>query len=216
MTKKADWDHGHSIVAGALSWLRGRAFTGLIIVLPIRALAWICLTAIQWVDSLVLAWVPFQLQPAQILSRPLGSEHNLRVPGLGVVAFLIGTTIVGSLAKALAGRTIIGATEKAVARTPVVRSVYTAAKQIAKTVVAEGRASFERVCMIEYPRRGVWVLGLVSAPAKGELMSRVPGQSTIIAVFMITTPNPTAGFLLLVEEDDAQHLDMLIEAGAAA
>ena len=79
---------------------------------------------------------------------------------------------------------------------PVVRSFYSGIKQIAETVFAQQERSFEKACMIEYPRKGIWAIGFISTTAKGEIAERNSSKGPMVSVFVPTTPNPTSGFLL--------------------
>jgi uncharacterized membrane protein len=197
-----------------LARLRNSFLTGLIVILPIGVTIWLILLVIGWIDAFVVPWVPDRLQPGQLLHPWLGSDPDLRIRGFGVVIFLGFTVLVGWIAKGMIGRSILRTAESVVDRMPVVRSVYNGLKQIAETVFTKSEASFQKVCIVEYPRRGTWTIGFVATEAKGELQAKVPGASRIVTVFMATTPNPTTGFLFYVEESDIRYLDMSIEDAA--
>jgi len=94
---------------------------------------------------------------------------------------------------------------------PVVRSIYGATKQIFETVLAHKSTAFRQVCLVEYPRRGIWSLGFVTGTAVGEIQERTSDQ--VVNVFLPTTPNPTSGFLLLVPTRDLILLKMSVEDG---
>ena len=74
------------------------------------------------------------------------------------------------------------------------------------------QTSYDRVVLIEYPKRGSWCIGFVSTGARGEIRSRL-GEGHI-GVFVPTTPNPTSGFLMYVKEEECIDMDMSIEEGA--
>ena len=97
---------------------------------------------------------------------------------------------------------------------PVVRSIYSGVKQIAETVFAQSERSFEKACLIQYPRKGIWAVGFISTVAKGEVQSKASKDSKLLSVFVPTTPNPTSGFLLFFPEEDVIQLDMSIEDAA--
>jgi uncharacterized membrane protein len=97
---------------------------------------------------------------------------------------------------------------------PVVRSIYSGIKQISETVFAQAESSFDKACLIEYPRRGVWAIGFVSTKAKGEIAHRAQTSGGLMSVFIPTTPNPTSGFLLFVPEEDVTMLEMSVEDAA--
>ncbi|MEC8196694.1 MAG: DUF502 domain-containing protein, partial [Pseudomonadota bacterium] len=87
-------------------------------------------------------------------------------------------------------------------------------KQIAETVFAQTERSFEKACLIEYPRRGIWAIGFISTNAKGEVADTAASNSQMMSVFVPTTPNPTSGFLLFFPKDDIIELDMSVEDAA--
>jgi uncharacterized membrane protein len=97
------------------------------------------------------------------------------------------------------------------ARMPVVRSIYGATKQIFETVLAHKSTAFRQVCLVEYPRRGLWTLGFITGTTVGEVQDRTSDE--VVNVFLPTTPNPTSGFLLFVPRRDIVLLEMSIEDG---
>ena len=97
---------------------------------------------------------------------------------------------------------------------PVVRSLYNGIKQIAETVFAQTDTKFDKACLVEYPRKGIWAIAFVSTTAKGEIDQRIPVDEPIISVFLPTTPNPTSGFLLFVPQHSVIMLDMSVEDAA--
>jgi uncharacterized membrane protein len=136
------------------------------------------------------------------------------VRGLGVVVFLVFTILVGWIAKGVIGRSLIRWGESLVDRMPVVRSVYNGLKQIAETVFAQAETSFDKACLVEYPRKGIWAIAFISTTAKGEIEAAGPGDEDLMSVFLPTTPNPTSGFLLFVPKSDVIELDMSVEDAA--
>ena len=137
---------------------------------------------------------------------------NLR--GVGVIIFLVFTIVVGWIAKGLIGRSLIRYGESLVDRMPVVRSIYSGIKQISETVFAQTERSFEKACLVQYPRKGIWAIGFISTEAKGEISFRAETGGKLMSVFVPTTPNPTSGFLLYFPEEDVIELDMSIEDAA--
>jgi uncharacterized membrane protein len=198
---------------GLVARFRANFLTGLVVVAPIGLTLWLIWTVTGWIDGWVLPWVPANYQPDQILRTFFDIETRINLRGIGVVVFLIFTVIVGWAAKGIMGRSLIGWGESLVDRMPVVRSVYSGVKQVAETVFSQTEAKFDKACLIEYPRPGIWAIGFVSTKAKGEILKRLPG-SEILTVFLPTTPNPTSGFLLYVPESDVTLLDMTVEDAA--
>jgi len=80
-------------------------------------------------------------------------------------------------------------------------------------VVSQSSNSFERACLVEYPRKGIWAVAFISTSSSGELLTKT-GQEKMTSVFLPTTPNPTSGFLLFVPTEDIIELDMSVEEAA--
>ncbi|MFW2587085.1 DUF502 domain-containing protein [Sagittula sp. SSi028] len=218
-----------------LTNLRNSFLTGIVVIAPVGLTVWLIWTVVGWVDSFVWPFVPDMYQPNALLNRLLidqstGEAHlpwlydllasadtgriEINVRGLGVLVFLLFTIFVGWIAKGIIGRSMITFAERMVDRTPVVRSIYSGIKQLAETVFAQSERSFEKACLIEYPRKGIWAIGFISTDAKGEILARAPNMSGLTSVFVPTTPNPTSGFLLFFPKEDVIELDMTIEDAA--
>lgn len=201
---------------GIFGGLRNNFLAGVIVIAPIGLTVWLIWTVVGWVDAAVWPFVPDYYQPNALLNRWLGltgeDQIRINVRGLGVVVFLIFTILVGWIAKGVVGRGLLRWGESMVSRMPVVRSIYNGAKQIAETIFAQQEQSFEKACLIEYPRKGTWAVGFVSTKAKGEITSATGRE--LLSVFLPTTPNPTSGFLLYVPVEDVTILDMSVEDAA--
>jgi len=98
------------------------------------------------------------------------------------------------------------------ARVPIVSPVYGALKQIVTTVADQKDRAFRDVCLLEYPRPGLWAIGFVTADLSGAPEQYL--KEGYVCVFVPTTPNPTSGFLLFSKSTDIQILDMTPEEGA--
>ena len=197
-----------------LARLRTSFLTGIVVIAPVALTLWLIWSVIGWFDGFVLPFVPDAYRPEQILNTIFGYDLKLNIRGVGVVVFLVFATLVGWLAKGLIGRSFIRYAENLVNRMPVVRSFYSGIKQIAETVFAQQERSFEKACMIEYPRKGIWAIGFISTTAKGEIAERNSSKGPMVSVFVPTTPNPTSGFLLFFPKADIVELDMSIEDAA--
>ncbi|RKF17158.1 DUF502 domain-containing protein [Roseovarius spongiae] len=191
---------------GLLARLRASFLTGLVVIAPVALTIWLVWALAGWVDSVVLPFIPHQLRPERYIGI------NLR--GLGVIVFLVFTVIVGWVAKGLIGRSFIRFAESLVERMPVVRSIYSGVKQIAETIFAQTERSFEKACLIQYPRKGIWAIGFISTSAKGEISQKAETGGQLMSIFLPTTPNPTSGFLLFLPREDVIELDMTVEDAA--
>lgn len=188
-------------------WQRTRSnfLTGLVIVAPVTLTIWVIFASVNFIDARVVPFVPAAYNPATYLGK--------NIAGFGVVIFLLFTAVVGAATKGLFGRQLVRWGEGLFDRTPIVRSIYNAVKQIVETVLNQSGGSFQHACLIEYPRRGIWAVAFVSTETMGEVPTKA-GRSDMLSVFLPTTPNPTSGFLLFVPRGDVVLLDMTVEDAA--
>lgn len=191
---------------GMFAHLRASFLTGIVVIAPVSLTIWLIWSIMGWIDGFVLPLVPGRFNPEQYIGI------NLR--GVGVIFLLLFTIFIGWVAKGLIGRSLIRFAESLVQRMPVVRSIYSGVKQIAETIFAQSERSFEKACLIQYPRKGIWAIGFISTDARGEVARRAETMGKLISVFVPTTPNPTSGFLLFFPEEDVIELDMSIEDAA--
>lgn len=200
--------------SGLIAGFRNSFLTGLVVIAPVALTIWLIWSVIGWIDGFVLPFIPNLYHPDNILNTFFGQDVAINIRGLGVVVFLLFTTFVGWIAKGFLGRSLIRVGENLVRRMPVVRSIYSGVKQIAETVFAQSDRSFEKACLIEYPRKGIWAVGFVSTEAKGEVKYKAKSNSDLLSVFVPTTPNPTSGFMLFFPRNDVIELEMSIEDAA--
>lgn len=203
---------------GIIARMRSNFLAGLIIVAPIGLTLWLMWTVVGWVDAWVWPLVPRAFHPEELINHYFRAEDAARISvnvrGIGVFIFLFFTIIVGWIGKGLLGRSFLRFGESLVERMPVVRSIYNGVKQIAETVFSQRDTSFDKACLIEYPRKGIWAIAFVSTAAKGEINAKLSDGEEVVTVFLPTTPNPTSGFLLFLPRSDIKELDMTVEDAA--
>lgn len=130
------------------------------------------------------------------------------IPFINLLIVLALIFLVGLFGTNIVGRRILAAVNQLVMRLPLVNTIYGAVKQLVETLHGPAR-SFQRVVLLEYPRKGVWMMGLVATP-RPDTFNLSP-TDTLLSVFIPTTPNPTSGFLVLVPENEVIDTDYNIE-----
>lgn len=188
---------------GLLARLRTYFLTGIVVSAPVGITIWLIWLFIAFVDRSVVPLIPDAYNPSDVL--------GVSVPGIGVVVVLIVVTLIGFMVTNFFGRYMFRFGERMVARVPVVRTIYGVIKQIFDAVLAQSEGAFRDVVLIEYPRKGIWVIGFITSNTEGEVQ-RVTTDD-MVNVFLPTTPNPTSGFLLFVPRKDCIVLDMTVEEG---
>ncbi len=182
--------------------LRRYLITGVIIWLPIIVTVLVLRFLINLMDRTLIV-IPAEFRPEALLGFP--------VPGVGVVLTILVLLVTGMLGANLFGRKILSFWESILNRIPLIRSIYSGAKQVAETVLSDGDTSFKRVFLVQYPRKGVWSLCFQTSTDLAEIQGRT--ESEVICVFVPTTPNPTSGFILFVPRTDLIPLEMSVDEG---
>lgn len=181
--------------------LRAYLFTGILVTAPVAITFYLAYKFILWVDVFVNKILPPQYNFVNYMP--------MTIPGFGLIILIGFLMLVGMFAAGFLGRFFIRLGEWFVAKMPLVSSVYSLLKQIFETVFSSKTQAFKKVVMLEYPRKGIWILGLVSADLQGEIEEKLPDE--MINVFIPTTPNPTSGFLIFVPKKDVIEMDMSVE-----
>ncbi len=183
--------------------LRAYLFTGILVTAPVAITFYMAYKFILWVDILVNKMIPEQYQ--------LDNYLPFTIPGLGLIVLVAVLIVVGMFAAGFMGRFFLRLGEWIVYKVPLVSSVYSVLKQIFETFFSSKTQAFSKVVLLEYPRKGIWILGFVSSEIKGEVKAQF--KEEMLNIFIPTTPNPTSGFLIFVPKKDTVELDMSVEEG---
>ncbi|MCH8891703.1 MAG: DUF502 domain-containing protein [Myxococcales bacterium] len=176
---------------------------GILFFAPIGVTIWAIVSIIVWLDNLLL--------PRFIKLILPGIEDPPSIPLVGMLFTFVVIIFLGVIARHLLGGEFQRAWERLLARVPVARSIYGGVKQLVEAIFASSSQSsrFNRVVLLEYPRRGVYALAFTTGPARG-IVQEVT-ELEMINCFVPTTPNPTSGFYLLVPEADLTEVDLSVE-----
>ena len=129
---------------------------------------------------------------------------------VAIAAILAGLYFLGRFVSAKVGHWIITQLETNVlGRLPVIRNVYGAVKQVTDFLFSESQVEYRRVIAIEYPRRGIWSLGLVT----GESMLQIAGRAgePCLSVLIPSSPMPVTGYTINVLRSDVLDLDLSVD-----
>jgi uncharacterized membrane protein len=183
-------DVRHYLIAGLLVWL------------PILVTVLIIKFLVDLMDTTLLL-LPEVIQPENLL--------GFRIPGLGVVLSGVVLLSTGMVVTNLMGRNMVSLWERLLMRIPLVRPIYSAAKQLSETLFSGSGKSFRKVVLVEYPRPGLWTLAFLTGDGVTEVIEKT-GRD-LVNIFVPTTPNPTSGFFIMVPAKDLIELHMSVDAG---
>ncbi|HVN96824.1 MAG TPA: DUF502 domain-containing protein [Syntrophorhabdaceae bacterium] len=173
--------------------IKSKFFTGLFILIPLIVTLYIIYFVISFFEPLVAPLVK------SALARLSGRE--LYIPGAGFILFIIITYITGILASNYFGKKALARGEQLLKRIPVVKSIYGSVKDMTEAFSSDRIKSFKEVVLVEYPFPGRYAIGFVT--------KRIQINSKqLCSVFIPTTPNPTSGYIILVQEEELTFLDI--------
>lgn len=180
--------------------MRKYLIAGLLIWMPLGVTVLVINFLITSFDQ-VLLLLPPEYRPDNLL--------GFHIPGLGLLMSLIVIFSTGIIVANYFGGHLVRFWEGLLSKIPLVRSIYSAVKQVTEAFVGSEQ-SFQKAYLVEYPRRGTWTIAFQTSSRIGEAQMKT-GLSQVVSIFVPTTPNPTSGFFLMVPEHDLIPLDMTVE-----
>lgn len=172
------------------SRLKRLMVAGLLTLVPAAATFVVLRWVLVWMDSIA----------APVIRGTIG----LHIPGLGILLTLALILMVGFLGTSVFSRSVIEWAETSLMRLPIVKIVYNPVKKLLGTFAQPTEAGIWKTVIVEYPRRGAWMIAFVA--------SELPGSNgKILSVFVPNTPNPAAGRAIIVPRADVQFVDIPID-----
>jgi len=181
--------------------LKNYLFTGILVTAPVALTFWIAISLVKFFDKLVTPLIPIYLNPNTYLPRDL--------PGLGLIVLLVILILIGSVTANFFGSWILKQTDRFISKIPLIKTFYKTIKQILETILRTNSQAFRDAVLVEYPRRGAWVIGFTTGEVKGEVKKKI--NTPLVNVFVPTTPNPTSGFLLMIPKKELKYLNVSVD-----
>ena len=193
------------------SFLKRNFVTGLLIIFPLLITVLLFYYLINRVNRYITPLIYRGLELVG-LSLPFeGFWGSLISFTLGLLSTLIIILIIGVLGSNILGRRVISTFDRLMLRIPLIKGIYGSVKQISVAFAPKtgGKLTFEKVALVEYPRKGMWVIGLITK--ESTLKTEQGTDAGLMYVFLPTTPNPTSGMMVLVPKEDVKLLDISVE-----
>ena len=176
--------------------LRNYFITGAIVLIPIGFTIYLTLFVVKVSSGLL----PKTINPNNYLP--------FSIPGIEIIITIILITFIGGLSLSFLGKKFLELFNNTLKRIPILRTIYSAVGQLTKSFTQTNNSE-KSVVVLEYPRKGIWVVGFATKDNTGEISDKI--KDKLVNVFVPTTPNPTSGFLLIVPKKDLIYLDMNFE-----
>lgn len=187
-----------------LKQLRNIFFAGLIVLLPIM----LTFVGLRWLANTI----------DNVLADPIAELLHKRVWGLGIIGVVVLILVAGLLSRYFLGRKLLEWADTALLNIPVIKGLYGLLKQVTDSFLSPGSQTLSRVCLVEYPAPGMYRIGFVTGTMEST-------AGCVYSIFLPTTPNPTAGWVVVMPADSVTMLDgvkgedamkLLVSAGVLA
>ncbi|MBE7489946.1 MAG: DUF502 domain-containing protein [Candidatus Omnitrophica bacterium] len=193
--------------------LRRHFLAGLLVLTPLGVTLWVVSWLVNLVDGktrhfLTRVLSQFGLDYSFTL---FGHNYSVIPFGFGILIVFIGICFAGMITGNFIGNWFLKIIEAVIRRVPGVSWIYNAADQMSQAFFNRKTNLLESVVIVEYPRRGMFGIGFVTARDIPNPLQADGGK--VNAVFIPTTPNPTSGFLLLIPHDECISTQMTVEEG---
>ena len=141
----------------------------------------------------------------------LWTQYSFPLDLLGLIVAIFLICVVGLLLGSYIGHSLYRKGEKILQRLPLFKQVYPSVKQITDFLVTDGeeRLKYSRVVAVQYPRKGIWAVGLIT----GETMINIEKMAGVpcATVFIPSSPTPFTGYTISVPRTDLTELPITVE-----
>ena len=190
-----------------LSLFRRHLLTGIFVLIPFAVVAWILTKVFAAISTLHLL-IPEAWKPIYHFDELTAQVINFGIT-LGLAClFVFMVAVLGWFSKNILGAKILSFASEIIHRIPVVRAIYSSLNQLLKTMASGDKQQFSRVVYVEYPRKGTWALAFVTGSANSPLGGP---DDQFLNIYVPTTPNPTSGFHLIVDEKEVRDSRLSVE-----
>jgi uncharacterized membrane protein len=190
-------------------------YTGLIALLPIVLTVYI----FNWIVGIMMSllgnsFVTIIIKNILLVFVEEGDMDyyfQLLVYFISLVTMIIGTCLVGFTLKIVFFAKIIKKAKELFIKIPLIKQVYTTISQIIEVAVSDREKSYQKVVMVEYPRKGIYSIGFLTSEDNFLIGSAIGREEKVYNVFIPTSPNPTSGMFIVVPESEVKILDIKID-----
>lgn len=191
--------------------MRKHFITGLVLLLPLAVTTAIVAFIVNMLTKPFVGIVSSVFTEFNVIESGflfLSAEQIILYVSRGVILLALFLFIVGLgiFARRFFFKSLITLSDSILHRIPLVNKVYKTSQEIIKTIFSSDKNSFKQVVMVPFPKKGSYIIGLISREAPLECSEK--DNDDLFSVLIPTTPNPTTGFLLMYKREEITFLDM--------
>jgi uncharacterized membrane protein len=176
--------------------LRNNFIAGIVVLIPIGITLYLTLFFVKISGKII----PKKINPNNYLP--------FDIPGVEILIALLIITFIGWISLSFIGKKFFEFFNNFLKKIPILRTIYSAIGQMTESFTKSDNSE-KSVVLLEYPRKGIWVVGFATKENHGIIRDKI--KEELINVFVPTTPNPTSGFLLMVPKKDLIYLSVSFE-----
>ena len=176
--------------------LRNNFIAGIVVLIPIGITLYLTLFFVKIFGKII----PKKINPNNYLP--------FDIPGVEILIALLIITFIGWISLSFIGKKFFEFFNNFLKKIPILRTIYSAIGQMTESFTKSDNSE-KSVVLLEYPRKGIWVVGFATKENHGIIRDKI--KEELINVFVPTTPNPTSGFLLMVPKKDLIYLSVSFE-----
>ena len=176
--------------------LRNNFIAGIVVLIPIGITLYLTLFFVKISGKII----PKKINPNNYLP--------FDIPGVEILIALFIITFIGWISLSFIGKKFFEIFDNFLKRIPILRTIYSAIGQMTESLTKSDNSE-KSVVLLEYPRKGIWVVGFATKENYGVIEDKI--NEKLVNVFVPTTPNPTSGFLLMLPKKDLIYLDVTFE-----
>ena len=125
----------------------------------------------------------------------------------GFILTIIFLYILGLIISNVVGKRIYAFIENILNKIPIVNKIYNTTKQITNTFTKPNNQAFQKVVLLEYPKDDLWTLAMVTGTCQN--LNKIECYK----LFVPTTPNPTSGYLIIIDKTKVKETNISVEEG---
>lgn len=139
-------------------------------------------------------------------------DQHIWLNAIGLIVAVLLFYLAGRVLGGFVGRRIAARLERIVSSVPIFKQVYPYVKQLVDFMLGETKVEFNRVVIVEYPRKGIWSLGFLTGPAMIDMAPMAQAQpGELVTVFIPSSPTPFTGYTITLPRSEICELNITVE-----
>ena len=158
-------------------------------------------SGVLWIVKIVWQW---QANPDETTILSFNAWWSSYFWWLGFILAIIMIYLVGRILRSYFGRITSSLVHSVLLKLPIIKQLYPSVKQVTDFMLSEKKIDFSRVVAVEYPRKGIYSIGLVTGSGMRSVAENMEGE--LLTIFIPSSPTPVTGYTIIVKRQDAIDL----------